>query len=128
MTDLKIPCYFPELFSEAEKKWMIEDEHVRVFRVYMPLSSGERIYLQNLWFTPEFDPRGLDLLSEWEKEDLESYAESLDDAPNRTPEQLSEAYDACRINPLLLEWKPFSKGEAIKSFLPDPNFQEVVAQ
>ena len=118
----KIPFFLPGSFEQHEVKQLVEKEQIRVFQVYLPFSSGERIHLADLYFPFTADPRGTDVLSLlFEKEDLEDEVESLEhDAPCTTPEQFWEAYDACRVDPYQLKWEVLSKEAALFAFSMPP--------
>ena len=103
----------PELF-----KANIRQGKINHFKCYLPLPNGkERIELGDFILDGKEDPRGQDILTCLDKDDLEAEVEALEhDAPYSTPEEFWEAYDLCRVDPYRLVWELLSPEVAIYIF------------
>ena len=88
----------------------ITEGKIRHFECFLPLPNGrESIKLGEFFYPINEDPRGEEILTLFDKDDLETEIESLEhDAPDTTPEEFWEAYDKCRVNPYELEWQLLS--------------------
>ena len=106
-------CIDPDAF-----KSQIRQGKLNHFICYLPLPNGEEeIELGHFIFDGRIDPRGKDILINFDKDDLESEVEALEhDAPKTTPKEFWEAYDSCRVNPYNLEWRLLSEELAIRIF------------
>lgn len=64
------------------------------------------------------DPRGIDVLTSFDKEDLEDEVKKIKrlDTPHITPEDFWEAYDLCRVDPYRLIWEIYDPEDAIFVF------------
>ena len=95
----------PSTFKESIKKG-----EIRHFQCFLPLPNGrERIALGDFFYEKNDDPRGDEILTLLDKDDLEVEVEALEhDAPDSTPEEFWEAYDNCRVDPYKLEWQLLS--------------------
>ena len=108
----------PDLLDEELFKDAIRSGKVNHFICYLPLPNGkERIDLGDFIFDGKFDPTGEDILTSFDKDDLDDEVEALkDDAPNSTPEEFWEAYDLCRVDPYRLIWELLTPEAAIHLF------------
>ena len=106
-------CIDPDAF-----KSQIRQGKLNHFICYLPLPNGEEeIELGHFIFDGRIDPRGKDILINFDKDDLETEVEALEhDAPKTTPKEFWEAYDSCRVNPYNLEWQLLSEELAIRIF------------
>ena len=103
----------PEIF-----KANISSGKINHFICYLPLPNRKgRIQLGDFILDGKEDPRGEDILTCFDKDDLEYEVEALEhDAPDTTPEEFWEAYDLCRVDPYRLEWELLSPEAAIYDF------------
>ena len=103
----------PELF-----KANIRQGKINHFKCYLPLPNGkERIELGDFILDGKEDPRGQDILTCFDKDDLDDAVEALEhDAPSSTDKDFWEAYDLCRICPYNLIWELLSPEVAIHLF------------
>ena len=103
----------PEIF-----KANISSGKINHFICYLPLPNRKgRIQLGDFILDGKEDPRGEDILTCFDKDDLEDEVEALEhDAPDTTPEEFWEAYDLCRVDPYRLEWELLSPEAAIYDF------------
>ena len=103
----------PELF-----KANIRQGKINHFKCYLPLPNGkERIELGDFILDGKEDPRGQDILTCLDKDDLDDLVEALEDeAPNSTPEEFWRAYDCCRVFPEELIWVLLTPEVAIYLF------------
>ena len=106
-------CIDPDAFKSH-----IRQGKLNHFICYLPLPNGEEeIELGHFIFDGRIDPRGKDILINFDKDDLETEVEALEhDAPKTTPKEFWEAYDSCRVNPYKLEWQLLSEELAIRIF------------
>tara|TARA_B100001250_G_C19721094_1_gene753853 strand:- start:299 stop:709 length:411 start_codon:yes stop_codon:yes gene_type:complete len=91
-------------------KEQIKTGEVRHFLCFLPLPNGkERIELGGFFYEKNIDPRGDQILTLLDQDDLEEHVKSLEhDAPDSTPEEFWEAYDLCRVKPHRLIWELLS--------------------
>ena len=98
-------------------KEQIKSGEVRHFQCFLPLPNGkERIELGDFFYNKNDDPRGDQILTLLDKDDLEVEVEALEhDAPDSTPEEFWEAYDLCRVDPYKLVWELLSPEDSLWS-------------
>ena len=94
----------------------IKTGEVRHFQCFLPLPNGkERIGLGDFFYLKSDDPRGDQVLTLLDKDDLEDEVEALEqDAPYSTPEEFWEAYDLCRVDPYRLVWELLSPEASLR--------------
>ena len=98
----------------ATQKALLKEGKARQFQCYLPLPNKGKIHLGNFWCLTDDDPRGQDILTYWDKDDLEDEIEALEhDVPDANPKDFWEAYDQCRVNPHKLEWELLSTGACL---------------
>ena len=109
---------FTEFMDPETFKSHIRQGKLNHFICYLPLPNGEeKIELGDFIFDGRIDPRGKDILINFDKDDLETEVEALEhDAPKTTAKEFWEAYDSCRVNPYNLEWQLLSEELAIRIF------------
>ena len=112
----------PEIF-----KANIASGKINHFKCYLPLPNGkERIELGDFILDGKEEPRGQDILTSFDKDDLEDEVEALEvDAPNSTPEEFWEAYDLCKVDPYRLVWELLSPEVAIHIFDQQSKIREI---
>ena len=110
---------FPDLLEPEIYKSNIKQGKLNHFICYLPLPNGkEKIELGDFILDGKTDPRGQDILTCFDKDDLDAEVEALEhDAPDSTPEEFWQAYDSCRVNPYNLKWQLLSEELAIQIFV-----------
>ena len=110
---------FTEFMDPETFKSHIRQGKLNHFICYLPLPNGEEeIELGHFIFDGRLDPRGKDILINFDKDDLDAEVEALEhDAPDSTPEEFWQAYDSCRVNPYNLKWQLLSEELAIQIFV-----------
>ena len=103
----------PELF-----KANIASGKINHFKCFLPLPNGkDRIELGDFILDGKEDPRGQDILTCFDKDDLEDVVEALKhDAPSSIDKDFWEAYDCCRVLPNELIWVLLTPEAAISIF------------
>ena len=114
-----VEYFFTEYMDPDTFKSHIRQGKLNHFICYLPLPNGEEeIELGHFIFDGRIDPRGKDILINFDKDDLETEVEALEhDAPKTTPKEFWEAYDSCRVNPYNLKWRLVSEELAIQFFV-----------
>ena len=109
---------FTELMDPETFKSHIRQGKLNHFICYLPLPNGEEeIELGHFIFDGRIDPRGKDILINFDKDDLDAEVEALEhDAPDSTPEEFWQAYDLCRVDPYKLVWELLAPETAIYIF------------
>ena len=107
---------FPDLIEPEIFKANITSGKINHFICYLPLPN-DRIKLGDYILDGKEDPRGEDILTCLDKDDLDAEVEALEhDAPDSTPEEFWEAYDLCKVDPYRLEWELLSPEASIYDF------------
>ena len=103
----------PELYKAKIKQGKLNH-----FICYLPLPNGkEKIELGDFILDGKEYPDGEDVLTSFDKDDLDDLVEALEDeAPNSTPEEFWRAYDCCRVLPNELIWVLLTPEVAIYLF------------
>ena len=109
---------FPDLLEPEIYKSNIKQGKLNHFICYLPLPNGkEKIELGDFILDGKTDPRGQDILTSFDKDDLDAEVEALEhDAPDSTPEEFWQAYDLCRVDPYKLVWELLAPETAIYIF------------
>ena len=109
---------YPDLLEPEIFKANIKQGKINHFICYLPLPNGKgRIRLGDFILDGKEDPRGEDILTCFDKDDLEDEVEALKhDVPDTTPEEFWEAYDLCKVDPYRLEWELISPEASIYDF------------